>query len=127
MFIYLGFYKRKPGLSWEEFSRHWSEVHGPLLRDTPEFSRYIKRYVQHHLQPNPAPGAQALEFDGFSEVWFESPEDRRKMWEQPLFKELMIPDEELFLDLSATRYSMTDNPIIQIAGSPEWVIPDFNK
>src|SRR4051794_22365407 len=76
MIILLGFYKRRPDLTWEQFSDHWRNVHGPLLRDTPEASRYIKRYVQHHIRPRSPSlaGVGSLDFDGFSEAWFESAE-----------------------------------------------------
>ncbi|WP_340314923.1 EthD domain-containing protein [Rhizorhabdus argentea] len=118
MIILLGFYKRRPDLTWEQFSDHWRNVHGPLLRDTPQASRYIKRYVQHHLRPRnpPIPGAQSLEFDGFSEAWFESAEAREEMHRQTIFKDVMHPDELKFLDPAATRVSMVDVQYVQIAG-----------
>lgn len=115
MIIYLGFYKRRPDLTHEQFCRHWSECHGPLLRDTPEIARHLRRYIQHHLSPNTAwPGLQPLEFDGFSEAWFDSVEHRKRMYAEPLFQKLCPPDEEKFLDLSATRVSMFDTQVVQV-------------
>jgi EthD domain len=52
MLITLGFYKRKPGLTREQFSKHWREVHGPLIANDPILSKYLKRYVQHHCVPS---------------------------------------------------------------------------
>jgi uncharacterized protein (TIGR02118 family) len=109
MIILLGFYKRRPDLSWEQFSDHWRNVHGPLMRDTPESARYIRRYVQHHIRPNTlSPNIAHLEFDGFSEAWFDSVEAREEMHRQSIFAEIMYPDEAKFLDMTATRYSMLD-------------------
>jgi uncharacterized protein (TIGR02118 family) len=115
MIVLLGFYKRRPDLTWDQFSDHWRNVHGPLMRDTPEAARYIRRYVQHHIRPNPlSPGVASLDFDGFSEAWFDSVESREKMHQQPIFKEIMYPDEAKFLDMTATRVSMIDAQFIQI-------------
>ena len=49
MLITLGFYKRKPGLSVEEFRHIWSVEYGPLYRTRPEITKYLRRYVQHRL------------------------------------------------------------------------------
>jgi len=120
MLIHVGFYRRKPGLSWEQFSRHWREVHGPLMRDNERFKKYCRRYVQHHLRPyEPSSGPKSmsfdlLPFDGFSEVWFDDLQSREEMWSDPAFKAAMLPDEELFLDLSATKVGMLDTQVVQI-------------
>lgn len=123
MLITLGFYKRRPGLTWEEFSKHWREVHGPLIANNPELSKYIIRYVQHHCQPSSGwPGVGDLEYDGFSESWFESLEARREMHNLEYFRNEMIEDEKKFLDMDATRILMFDEQVVQIGKdySAEW-------
>ena len=61
MLVIMGFYHRKQGLTWEQFSDHWKNVHGPLLRDSPQTAKYIRRYVQHHIRPNTAfPGVKTV-------------------------------------------------------------------
>jgi len=115
MWISVSFYKRKPGITHEEFSKYWREVHGPLIVNNPKFSRYIKRYVQHHVSPNESvSGVQPLPFDGFSEVWFESIEDRRRLFAEPEFRSVVIPDEANFIDLSETRTSGSDTQVVQL-------------
>lgn len=122
MLIVLGFYKRKPGLTYEQFSSHWRDVHGPLVRNTPDIAKYIRRYVQHHLAPNTIfPGLSPLPYDGFSEVWFDSVEDHMKMRAEPIHREVMIPDEHLFLDMEMTKVTMLDNQVYQIADAPPLV------
>ncbi|MGV6871949.1 EthD domain-containing protein [Pseudochelatococcus sp. B33] len=99
----------------QEFSDYWRDVHGPLIANNPKISRYIRRYVQHHLAPNESvPGVIELAFDGFSEVWFGSMEDRSHMFDEPDFRNIIIPDEANFIDLSKTRTSMSDQPVLQI-------------
>lgn len=123
MLITLGFYKRKPGLTREEFSKHWREVHGPLIANDPVLSKYIKRYVQHHMVPSEGwPNVGPLDYDGFSETWFESLEARKEMHALDYFKNEMIEDERQFLDMDATRILMFDKQIVQIGKdySADW-------
>ncbi|HEY2257959.1 MAG TPA: EthD domain-containing protein [Variovorax sp.] len=115
MLISLGFYQRKPGLTHEQFSAWWRERHGPLIRNRPEVSCFIKRYVQHHIEPGRGfPGTQPLPFDGFSESWFESVEARQQMHAHPFFREQVIPDEANFIDMTQTRVLMFDHQVVQI-------------
>lgn len=115
MLISLGFYKRKAGLTHEEFSRHWREVHGPLIGNHPELSAFMRRYVQHHIEPGHGfPGTQPLDFDGFSESWFESVEARQRMHAHPFFQQSVIPDEHQFIDMTQTRTLMFDKQVVQV-------------
>jgi uncharacterized protein (TIGR02118 family) len=61
--------KRKPGLSQEEFIKHYEEVHVPLsLKHFPTFKRYVRNYV---IVP---PGAEEPGFDCIMEIWFDDME-----------------------------------------------------
>jgi uncharacterized protein (TIGR02118 family) len=123
MLITLGFYKRRPDLTREQFSHHWRTVHGPLIAQNPILSKYIKRYVQHHCVPSQNwDNVGALEYDGFSESWFESLEARKEMHALPYFQKEMIEDEHKFLDMKSTRILMFDNQVVQIGKdySAEW-------
>jgi len=60
--------KRKPGISLEEFSKHYEEVHVPLAMRHFPFKRYARNYVA-------SPGAEELGFDCITEVWFETMAD----------------------------------------------------
>lgn len=122
MLIIMGFCRRKKGLTWQQFSDHWKNVHGPLLRDAAQTAKYIRRYVQHHIRPNDAfPGVKPLDFDGFSEVWYDSIESRREMMCDPYWADVMVPDEEKFLDMTQTRTSMFDSPVVQVGRVPKRV------
>lgn len=118
MIISLGFYKRRPDLSWEQFSDHWRDVHGPLLRDTPETAQHIRRYVQHHLRPYPG-AASGLGFDGFSEVWFDDIQAREAMHSHPEVLANVKPDLQEFLDVSVMRTLVLDEQAYIIGPAPE--------
>lgn len=121
--IILGFYKRKPGLTHEEFSRHWSQIHGPLIRSLPDIDKYLIRYVQHHLVPKdtgssdtPSPENGDLEiYDGFSEAWWVDEKAQEQLYVTDMFKEVQ-KDEEEFLDMNATRWITRDSQKVIIKG-----------
>jgi len=117
MVIVLGYYKRKPGITHEQFCNHWLNVHGPLIKEIPNIDKYVLRYVQHHLTPDshyPAP--EGMDFDGFSEAWFPSLEARSELFSLPFYLKECIADERLFLDMDATRWVVTDDQEVIMAG-----------
>jgi hypothetical protein len=119
MLIVLGFYTRHPSLSWQQFSDHWRNVHGPLIASTEAAQKYMRRYVQHHIRPESEFGnTLALDFDGFSEAWYDNAEARRLMRDDPIWKDLVIPDDHRFLDMSRTRTMMFDTQVVQIGAKP---------
>jgi hypothetical protein len=113
MHVVLGFYKRRPDLTSEEFSAYWRDVHGKLLVASPDIRKYLRRYVQHHVKPNTLNPVAALGFDGFSEVWYDRREDRELLLATDYFKTVIVPDEANFLDMSQTRVSAYDEQVVQ--------------
>lgn len=88
--------KRKPGLTQEEFSRHYEEVHVPLALKHFPFKRYVRNYV---IKP---PDAEEPEFDCITEVWFGTTEDCQaaaKFSVSEAYK-VIAEDEERFMDRS---------------------------
>lgn len=125
MIINLGFYKRRADLTHEQFASHWTGVHGPLIRSIPDIGKYLFRYVQHHIVPEPGhdvPGG--MNFDGFSEAWFYSIEARDALFALPFFQKEVIEDETRFIDMAATRLYLMDEQRTIIRGTdetaPEW-------
>ena len=66
---------RTPGLSIEEFNRHWKEKHGPMAASQ---IPGLRRYVQNHFIQ--VPGFQ-YEGDGIVEMWYDTVEDFKKSLE----------------------------------------------
>ena len=106
MIITLGFYKRRANLTHEQFASHWTGVHGPLIRSIHDIGKYLFRYVQHHIVPEPGhevPGG--MEFDGFSEAWFYSVEGRDALFALPFFQKEVIEDETEFIVMARNEVS----------------------
>jgi uncharacterized protein (TIGR02118 family) len=115
LIVILGFFKRKADLTHQQFSDHWRNVHGPLIRSIPGVGDLLLRYVQHHLTPEPHHSApDAMAYDGFSEGWFKSAESFDELRALPFFVNECIEDERKFLDMSATRWVVLDEQVVII-------------
>lgn len=118
MLITLGFYRRKPDLSVEEFQRIWSEEYGPLYQRSEDITRYLRRYVQHRLSPQTDWPTAFVGFDGFSEAWFESADDRNRMQTTKYYLEVLQPMMGTFLDLENYKFAAYDSQVYQVGGPP---------
>jgi uncharacterized protein (TIGR02118 family) len=68
---------KKEGIAWDDFRRHWLDVHGPIALRMPG----LRRYVQNHALAEGAP------FDGIAELWFDSPADMQAAFTSPAAQE----------------------------------------
>ena len=94
--------KRKPGLSREEFVRHYEEVHAPLAV---KYFPTLKRYVRNHII-TPL-GAEEPEFDCITEFWYEDMEGLQAVVDalgdyETEIGQIFRDDEETFMDRSKT-------------------------
>jgi uncharacterized protein (TIGR02118 family) len=81
--------KGKPGLSRDEFLRHWNVEHPEYVRRLPGIRRYRQNPAIEHKKPWP--------FHGIAEMWFDSVKDVAIAYSGPEAKELFRHEEE-FLD-----------------------------
>jgi uncharacterized protein (TIGR02118 family) len=109
----IGLIKRKPGISREEFLRHWKDDHGPLVMKIPELARHVRKYVQVHRVSIPALDAQErygqaalpAEYDGAVEMWFDNAEEMGKAFAvlaDPVICKRLREDEDSFIDNAAS-------------------------
>jgi uncharacterized protein (TIGR02118 family) len=105
--------RRNPDMSHEEFVEHWRERHGPLIAGTPQLARHIRRYEQHpRHQAGGLSGNEGL--DGVAVQWFDRIEDFAAFVSEPAYAELVAPDEQRFLDMSAVEFIVCDEPTVVI-------------
>jgi len=62
---------RKPGLSHEEFVKHWAEVHAPLARACPGISRYTLTIIKSSSTRKDVAPIE-VQVDGIAELWFKN-------------------------------------------------------
>lgn len=70
-----GLLQRAPGLSPEDFDRHWRTSHGPLAAQFPGLRAYYQHTVVNKEQFGISHARSSWDLDGFSELHFDSIED----------------------------------------------------
>ena len=99
----VSFIKRKPGLSPEEFSHYWRDVHGPLALQMPG----IRRYVQCHVTPQTYEKGEPA-YDGVAQIWFETMADLQYAMNSQEYKEGAQPDGLKFVDPEHLVHLLTE-------------------
>jgi len=93
--------RRRPGMSIDEFSRYFRDVHGPIGRRIPG----LRRLVQSHPVPHP-PGIPASDFDGMAELWFDDMAALQAAQRSPAWRASSL-DEVNFIDPTRTALFVT--------------------
>ena len=102
---------RKPGLSMEEFVKHYEENHAPLaLKHFPTLKRYVRNYVV------AMPGTEEPDFDCITEFWFDDIEGAMAVQEtlgdyKTEIGKIFLEDEEKFQDRGKTRSFLVDEKV----------------
>ena len=109
--------KRKPGITREEFSRHWREKHGPLVVGVTESSVHMRRYIQNHIVSGPDDLTEEG-FDGIFEGWYESREALARVSATRGYRDLIHPDELTFMDHAGCVTYIVDEHIVIGAADP---------
>jgi uncharacterized protein (TIGR02118 family) len=110
------FFRRKPGVTRENFHRHWLENHGPLIAENPSLARHLERYEQNHRLDADYERADPCDFDGATVQWLESMKSFRAFIEEPDYAKLIAPDEERFIDRSSLTLIFTGEEDIKKDG-----------
>jgi uncharacterized protein (TIGR02118 family) len=72
----ISFLQRRPGLSREDFVRHWLDVHVPMCHAVPGLRGYaVSTVIEHQSRPD-VPSLSMGDFDGVAQVWFDGLEAR---------------------------------------------------
>jgi uncharacterized protein (TIGR02118 family) len=101
--------KRKPGLTQEEFIKHYEEVHVPLvLKHLTSIKRYVRNYVISTVVT--PPGLEELEFDCITEQWFDDMQGFQAMMDFAASESgrVIRDDERSFLDRKKTTYVLVE-------------------
>ncbi len=86
---------RKPGLSTEEFVRHWRDIHAPLALEVPGIRRYVQSHIRGFRTRADIPEID-VEIDGIAELWYDDEDALRQSAATPEAKRLYA-DGALFI------------------------------
>jgi uncharacterized protein (TIGR02118 family) len=108
----IAFFKRKPGLSVDEFQRHWRTRHAELVVR----QRGLRRYVQNHVLPSSYRAREAA-FDGVAEAWFDDLDSMRALAPSPEYAAVRA-DEAHFIDAASMGVVLADELIVRDGAVP---------
>lgn len=106
-------FKRRQGMSVEDFQAYWLHEHPKAVTRLPG----IRRYVQSH----PLPGGYRrgeLVFDGLAEVWADDSAAFRAMSQSPEYAAVQ-EDEAVFIDRSSMVFLLTEEHVIKDGPVPD--------
>jgi len=100
---------RKSGMTPEEFSRYWKDIHAPLAaRVIPG----MRKYVQNHIIRLPG---RDCEGDGIVEMWWDDMEALQKFndWVGTEAGKELREDGDKFTDMSKSKLWLVEEHIIK--------------
>ncbi|HTH29590.1 MAG TPA: EthD domain-containing protein [Sphingobium sp.] len=114
----IAMFKRKPGLTPEQFREYYETRHAVLgVKLMPFFKDYRRNYIRHDLGPQRSsaePNSASLDFDVITEISFANREDYERMLQalsDPVIREQIVEDEKQFMDRGATLSYVVDESV----------------
>lgn len=78
---------RRDGMSREQFTRHWLEIHAPLARPVPGLRRYVQSHILEEFRRPDIP-TSPVQVDGIAELWFDDQAALEKAAQTPEMRAL---------------------------------------
>jgi uncharacterized protein (TIGR02118 family) len=94
-------FAKKADLSFEEFSRYWHDVHGPIGARIPGVRRFVQSLALHDARDAHTPS-----FDGMVELWFDDVEAVLRARSSAEWQDSTY-DERHFIDHGRTAYFLS--------------------
>lgn len=112
--VFIGLSKRAAAFATRaDWRRYWIEVHGPLAYGIPEFARHYGRYAHNYVLELEHPRLPRQDdFDGIVQEWLHSAADFARCLQEPEYLRLVQPDEQRFVDFSASRLVMARPTVV---------------
>jgi len=102
----VAFFKRKAGLSVEEFQEHWRTRHADLVIRQKGLRRYLQNHTLHSSYRDDEPV-----YDGVAEAWFDDTESLRKNGRSTEYRAVR-EDEANFIDPDSIESLLTNEVVI---------------
>lgn len=102
-------FRRRQGMSMQEFKDYRRDIHAPLLFNLPEADK-IRRFVVSY--PVAAPGWPEPTFDAVVEACFDSLDDLNALYTCEAFQEVVDPDHANFIDLASVSRIVSEEIVV---------------
>ncbi|MFO1362535.1 MAG: EthD family reductase [Burkholderiales bacterium] len=106
------FFKRRPGMSVEDFQAHWRTTHADIIVALPG----IRRYVQNHVLPSAYRKGEPA-FDGVAESWFDDSGALKALAATPQYAAVRA-DEPQFIDGATMGSIITEEHVLKDGPAP---------
>jgi len=117
----LTWFKRKPGMSVDDFLAHWQGPHAELGKRLPG----LRRYVQNPAHPSTYAKGREPAFDGMAETWFDDPAATRAVAGSPQYEEILA-DELRFMDVPPRHVAITTERVIVDGMPPAGAVKQYS-
>ena len=106
------FMRRKRGVAFEDFSKHWRTLHAAVVTSQPASKKYIRRYVQCHSLTATLNGRIPSAFDGIAEVWFDDQASAEAFFATDDYRQTIVADENRFMDRERCELLFTEEVVV---------------
>jgi uncharacterized protein (TIGR02118 family) len=106
-------FKRKPGISRDEFMQHWQQVHARIAAEDRDFWSRVRKYVQNYVTP----ASQQPAWDGVVELWFDSQAELDAAFSGEETKKGLIADLDNFVDQTSMISVVSEENILYDSSS----------
>lgn len=102
-------FKRRQGMTLEEFKDYRRDVHAPLLFAISEAKKIVRFVVNYAV---PMPGHPDSTYDAVVEAWFKNLDDLIELYTCENFKTKVDPDHINFIDLSSVSRVVVEELVV---------------
>ena len=120
MIVRMGLLQKRADIDHQEFRTHWRTGHGALAAKLPGLRRYHQNHIVDRTQRGITYARDGLDFDGFSELWFDDVPAMQAAFASDEVKALAADEDRFISDLkliSAVQHVViptpTDVPLIK--------------
>jgi len=118
--VRMGLLQKRADIDQQEFRTHWRTGHGALAAKLPGLRRYHQNHIVDRTQRGITYARDGLDFDGFSELWFDDVPAMQAAFASDEVKALAADEDRFISDLkliSAVQHVViptpTDVPLIK--------------
>jgi uncharacterized protein (TIGR02118 family) len=105
-------FRRRAGLSVDDFGHYWQHTHGPLVARLPGLRRYVQSQTLASAYAKRTPAC-----DGVAELWFDDTAALRALTGTPEYA-AVLADEPNFIDGASRIEILTDDIVIKDGPRP---------
>ena len=114
------FFKRKPGMSVEDFQKHWRTTHADIIVKLPG----IRRYKQSHVIASAYRKGEPV-YDAVAESYFDSTQAMKELSKSPEYA-AVLADEPNFIAAGSMNSVITDEYVVKDGPLPEGALKSID-